>query len=79
MKKQTKNPTKKELREHDKKFEEFRKFKIKELKNKNMKEKECKHKWIPNGMIIKTSYEKGEEVIISIICEKCGKIKIKGI
>lgn len=49
-----------------------------------MKKEQCKHKWIPNGMVTKEVWEClssnakiGEKVYASAICEKCGEIKIK--
>ena len=37
-----------------------------------MKKTKCEHKWIPNGMVKDTIV-----IVVSIICEKCGKIKFK--
>lgn len=44
--------------------------------------KECKHKWIPNGMISKTITSTSGSVdcyiiISSCVCENCGEIKTK--
>ena len=43
--------------------------------------KQCKHKWLPNGIIKRgvwrTGYLLDEEVFASCICEKCGEIKIQ--
>jgi len=42
------------------------------------KEKKCKHKWIANGMVVFAPCNDCESrVVISCICEKCGKIKHK--
>ena len=59
---------------------------------KNMRtqeeEKQCEHKWIPNGIVKREIWRGegcnsdprikwGETTMASCICEKCGKIKIE--
>lgn len=56
-------------------------------RDNNMKEdkKQCKHKWLPNGITTREiwhasqymQYKCGETIFASAICEKCGEIKIK--